>query len=68
VKKYVEPRKQFDAQNEKEIFKKARQEFSMPDITSTSTVQHNKEVPEYEMPPFVGSHQRNIDPGTGKYD
>jgi hypothetical protein len=32
VKKNVEPRKQFDMQNEKEIFKQARQEFLKPDI------------------------------------
>jgi hypothetical protein len=53
VKKNVEPKKQFDAQNEKEIFKQARQEFMKPDIASTSTVQYNKEVPAYEMPPSL---------------
>jgi hypothetical protein len=53
VKKNVEPKKQFDAQNEKEIFKQAKQEFMKPDIASTSTAQHNKEVPEYEMPPSL---------------
>jgi hypothetical protein len=45
VKKSVEPKKQFDVQNKNEIFKKARQKFVKPDIASTSTTQHNKEVP-----------------------
>jgi hypothetical protein len=34
----------------KKIFKQAEQEFLNLDIASTSTAQHNKEVPEYEMP------------------
>jgi hypothetical protein len=37
VKKNVEPKKRFDAQNEKEIFKQDRQEFMKPYIASTST-------------------------------
>jgi hypothetical protein len=53
VKKNTEPRKQFDIQNEKEIFKEARQEFQKEDIVSTSTAQQNKEAPEYEMPPSL---------------
>jgi hypothetical protein len=61
VKKNVEPKKQFDAQNEKEIFKQARQEFMKPDIASTSTAQHNKEVPEYEMPPSL-DHTKETQP------
>jgi hypothetical protein len=52
-KRNVEPRKQFEAQNKKKIFKKARQEFLKPDIASTSTMQHNKEIPKYEMPPSL---------------
>jgi hypothetical protein len=53
VKKNVEPEKQFDVHKEKEIFKQARQEFMEPDIASTSTAQHNKEVPMYKMPPLL---------------
>jgi hypothetical protein len=53
VKKNVEPRKQFDAQKEKEIFKQARQEFQKEDIATTSTAQQSKEAPEYEMPPLL---------------
>ena len=45
VKKNVQPRTLFDAQNKKEIFKKARQEFLKPDIASTLIAQHSKEVP-----------------------
>jgi hypothetical protein len=37
VKNNFEPRKQFDAQMEKEIFMKARQEFQKDNIPSTST-------------------------------
>jgi hypothetical protein len=37
VKKNDEPQKQFDAQNEKGIFKKARKEFLKPNIASTLT-------------------------------
>jgi hypothetical protein len=39
VKKNVEPRRYFDAQNEKDTFKKSRQEFLKKDTASTSTVQ-----------------------------
>jgi hypothetical protein len=53
VKNNVKPKKQFDAQKEKEIFKKDRQEFLNLDIALTSTAQHNKKVPEYEMPPLL---------------
>jgi hypothetical protein len=53
VKKNFEPRKQFNVQNEKETFKQARQEFLKQETASTSTTQHNKEVPEYEMPPSL---------------
>jgi hypothetical protein len=37
VNKNVEPQKQFNAQNEKEIFKQARKVFLKPDIAYTST-------------------------------
>jgi hypothetical protein len=37
VNKNVEPQKQFDAQNEKEIFKQARKVFLKQDIAHTST-------------------------------
>jgi hypothetical protein len=37
-------------QNEKEIFKKDRQEFMNPYIPSTSNAQHNRELPVYDMP------------------
>jgi 5'-3' exonuclease len=50
VKKNTKPRKQFDAQNEKEIFKQARQEFQKENIAMTSTAQQRKEAPEYKMP------------------
>jgi hypothetical protein len=53
VKKNVEPKKQFDAHNEKKVFKKPRQEFMKPNISSTSTTQYNMEVPTYEMPPLL---------------
>jgi hypothetical protein len=61
VKKNTEPRKQFDVQKEKEIFKEARQEFQKEDIASTSTAQHNKEAPEYEMPPSL-DHTNGMQP------
>jgi hypothetical protein len=57
-----EPKNQFDVQNEKEIFKKARQEFLKLDIASTSTVQHNKEVPEYDMPPSLDHTPKKHNP------
>jgi hypothetical protein len=38
VKNNAKPHKPFDAQNEKETFKQARQEFLKPEIASTSTV------------------------------
>jgi hypothetical protein len=53
VKKNDEPRKQFDAQNEKETFKQDKQEFLKQDTVPTSTTQQSKEVPEYEMPPSL---------------
>jgi hypothetical protein len=53
VKKNTEPRKQFDAQKEKEVFKQERQEFQKEDMASNSTVQQNKEAPEYKMPPLL---------------
>ena len=53
VKKNVEPQKQFDAHNEKGIFKQARQEFLKPDIASTSTAQHTQDVPMYDMPSLL---------------
>ena len=61
MKKNVEPRKQFDAQNEKETFKQARQEFFKQDTASTSTAHHNKEVPDYEMPPLL-DHTKEMQP------
>jgi hypothetical protein len=61
VKKNVKPRKQFDAQNEKETFKQARQEFLKQDTASTSTAQQSKEVPEYEMPPSL-DHTKEMQP------
>jgi hypothetical protein len=60
-KKNVEPKKQFDAQKENEIFKQARQEFMKPDIASTSIVQHNKEVPMYNVPPSL-DHTKEAHP------
>ena len=45
VRKSPDPKKHFDAQKEKEIFKDARQEFHKEDIVSTSTAQQNKEAP-----------------------
>jgi hypothetical protein len=53
VKKNVEPRKKFNAQKEKEIFKQARQEFHKEEIATTSTTQQSKEAPEYEMPSLL---------------
>jgi hypothetical protein len=50
VKKNIEPRKQFDAQKEKEIFKQDQQEFQKEDISMTSIVQQRKESPKYDMP------------------
>ena len=61
VKKNIEPRKQFDVQDEKEIFKQAKQEFHKDDIVSTSTAQQRKEVPEYEMPPLL-DHTKEMQP------
>jgi hypothetical protein len=61
VKKNAEPRKHFDAQKEKEIFKQARQEFQKDDIASTSTTQQSKEAPEYEMPPLL-DHTNEMQP------
>jgi hypothetical protein len=50
VKKNVEPQKQFDAQNKKELLKQAKQEFLKPDIAYTSIVHHAQDVPTYELP------------------
>jgi hypothetical protein len=61
VRKNDKPKKKFEMQNEKEIFKQSRQEFMKPDIASTSTVQHNKEVPVYEMPPSL-DHTKEAQP------
>jgi hypothetical protein len=61
MKKDVEPRKQFDAQNKKEIFKLAITKFLYPDIVSTSTTQHSKEVREYKMPPSL-DHIKEMQP------
>jgi hypothetical protein len=61
VKKNTEPRRQFDVSNEKETFKKAKQEFLKQDTVSTSTVQQSKEVPEYEMPPLL-DHTKEMQP------
>jgi hypothetical protein len=61
VKKNVEPRRQFDAQNEKDTFKQARQEFLKQDTASTSTAQQSKEAPEYEMPPLL-DHTNEMQP------
>jgi hypothetical protein len=61
VKKNVEPRKQFDAQKEKEIFKQAQQEFEKEDITTTLTAQQSKEALEYEMPPLL-DHTNEMQP------
>jgi hypothetical protein len=61
VKKNVEPRKQFNGKNEKETFKKSRQEFLKQDTTSTSTAQQSKEVPKYDMPPLL-DHTKGMYP------
>jgi hypothetical protein len=61
VKKNVEPRKWFDAQKEKDIFKEARQEFQKEDIALKSTAQQNKEGPEYDMHPLL-DHTNEIQP------
>jgi hypothetical protein len=61
VKKNTEPRNQFDAQKEKEIFKQSRQEFHKDDIASTSTAQQIKEVPEYDMHPLL-DHTNEMKP------
>jgi hypothetical protein len=53
VKKNPEPQKQFDVQNEKEIFKQVKQEFLKPDIALTSNAQHTQGLPTYEMPPSL---------------
>jgi hypothetical protein len=50
VKKNVEPHKQFDAQNKKELFKQVKQEFSKPYIASTSIAHHTQDVATYTMP------------------
>jgi hypothetical protein len=44
-----------------EIFKRARQEFQKDDMASTSTVQQNKEAPEYEIPPPL-DHTNEMQP------
>jgi hypothetical protein len=61
VKKNFKPQKQFDAQNENDIFKQAEQELLKLDIASPSTAQYTQEVPRYKMPPsldhsIIGSH------------
>jgi hypothetical protein len=61
VKKNTEPRKKFDAQNEKEIFNQARQEFLKDDIASTLTVQQSKEEREYDIPSLL-DHTNKIQP------
>jgi hypothetical protein len=48
-------------QNEKEIFKQARQEFLKPYIASTSTAQHTQDVPTYEMPSLL-DHTNEVQP------
>jgi hypothetical protein len=45
VKKNAKPRKQFNVQKEKEIFKKAKLKFHKDDIASNSTAQQIKEAP-----------------------
>jgi hypothetical protein len=49
IKKNTEPPKRFDAGKEKETFKEARQEFLKQNVASTSTTQHNQDIPTYEM-------------------
>jgi hypothetical protein len=61
IKKNVKPRKQFDAQNEKEKFKKSKEEFMKNENASTSTKQHSNRVPEYEMPPTL-DHTKEMKP------
>jgi hypothetical protein len=61
VKKNIKPRKQFDAQNDKETFKQSRQEFLKLDTTSTLIAQGSKEVPEYKMPPSL-DHTKEMQP------
>jgi hypothetical protein len=61
VKKNVEPRRQFDAQNEKETFKQVRQKFLKKDTVSTSTTQQSKEESEYDMPPSL-DHTKEMQP------
>jgi hypothetical protein len=61
VKKNAKPRKQFDTQNEKEIFNQARQEFQKADIASTSTAQQSKEELEYDMPSLL-DHTNEMQP------
>jgi hypothetical protein len=41
--------------------KQSKQEFLNPYIASTSTAQHNKEVPKYEMPPSL-DHTKETQP------
>jgi hypothetical protein len=43
------------------MFKKEKQEFFNPNIVSTSTVQHSKEVSKYEMPPSL-DHTKEMKP------
>jgi hypothetical protein len=61
VKKNIEPRKQFNAYNEKEIFKEAKQEFHEEDMALISTAQQKKEAPKYEMPPVL-DHTNEMQP------
>ena len=49
IKKNIEPPKRFDAEKEKDTFKEARQEFLKQNVASTSTAQHNQDVPTYEI-------------------
>jgi hypothetical protein len=53
VKKKDKPRKQFDVQKEKDIFKPTRHEFQKDEVASTSTVQQRKVAPKYKMPPLL---------------
>jgi hypothetical protein len=59
VRKNTDPKKQFDAHKEKDIFAKAQQEFQKENITLTA--QHSREAPEHEMLPSL-DHTNRIKP------
>jgi hypothetical protein len=59
IKNNIDPKKQFDAHKEKEIFTESRQEFQKEN--NAPTTQQSMESPEYKMSPSM-DHTNRIQP------